>query len=488
MSIKLASSFNAVLTICKSSKTVLQIRCGRIYNILQMIRIIKLKINSLIQSIYKSRSLLSLKTSLLILIFLIIASPTYAAFPGTNGKIAFTSFRDGNHEIYTMNLDGSNPVNLTNNSAADFDPSWSPDGSKIIFRSQRDSADDTYIMNADGSNLKRLTTASGQDIHGSFSPDGTQIVFTSQRDGVDFELYKMNVDGSNQTRLTTNATREVYPKFSPDGNKILFIRGTSGSAEVYVMNSDGTNIQQLTTNSAVESHPDWSPDGTKIVFYSTRTGGGDIYTMNADGTEQVRITTEATIQVDPTWSPDGTKLIFQSNTGGDYEIVISDVDGSDPLTLTSNSSDDQNPRIQPLRITQQSSSASMVPPNCSSTKPVGSPQLFQIDTTGINATLHFSPVSNASSYFISYGYTSGDERFGTEFSLGNTDTAIHHTINALEPNTTYYFKVRSGNGCMPGDWSNNLKATTLYQNNTLGTKVFTAWEQMREVVEGWLRI
>ncbi|CAN5183505.1 hypothetical protein BH11PAT1_BH11PAT1_3970 [soil metagenome] len=126
--------------------------------------------------------------------------------------------------------------------------------------------------------------------------------------------------------------------------------------------------------------------------------------------------------------------------------------------------------------------------SCTSSKPESSPRLFQINATRGNATLFFSPSNNnTSSYVISYGYTSDDERFGVAFNYGSTNAAIKYTINQLESNKTYYFKVRGGNGCMPGDWSNTLKATTLPENNSLGTKIFTAWEQMKDVVQAWLK-
>ena len=79
-----------------------------------------------------------------------------AAFPGTNGKIAFESNRDGNEEIYVMNADGTNQTNLTNNAARDYVPAWSPDGSKIAFGSTRDGNDEIYVMNADGSGQVNL--------------------------------------------------------------------------------------------------------------------------------------------------------------------------------------------------------------------------------------------------------------------------------------------------------------------------------------------
>jgi Tol biopolymer transport system component len=83
----------------------------------------------------------------------------FATFPGEDGKIAFSSDRDGNREIYVMNAqDGSNQTNLTIDPAFDFDPSWSPDGTKIAFSSDRDGNTEIYVMNAqDGSNQTRLT-------------------------------------------------------------------------------------------------------------------------------------------------------------------------------------------------------------------------------------------------------------------------------------------------------------------------------------------
>jgi Tol biopolymer transport system component len=89
----------------------------------------------------------------------------FATFPGEDGKIAFTSDRDGNTDIYVMNAqDGSNQTNLTLDPAFDFDPSWSPDGTKIAFTSDRDGNTDIYVMNAqDGSNQTRLTDNAASD-------------------------------------------------------------------------------------------------------------------------------------------------------------------------------------------------------------------------------------------------------------------------------------------------------------------------------------
>ena len=103
-------------------------------------------------------------------------------FSGTNGKIAFSSERDGNGEIYVMDADGSNPTNLTNNGATDGGPAWSPDGGKIAFTSERDGNYEIYVMDADGSNPTNLTNNSAWDSEPAWSPDGSKIAFESYRE------------------------------------------------------------------------------------------------------------------------------------------------------------------------------------------------------------------------------------------------------------------------------------------------------------------
>ena len=100
----------------------------------------------------------------LILIFIFIFSFIACTIPKTTAEnnivqnsIAFTSNRDGNCEIYIMNIDGSGQIRLTNNPAFDLEPSFSPDGSKIVFETDRDGNCEIYIMNIDGSEQVRLT-------------------------------------------------------------------------------------------------------------------------------------------------------------------------------------------------------------------------------------------------------------------------------------------------------------------------------------------
>jgi len=125
-------------------------------------------------------------------------------------KIAFESKRDGNWEIYVMDADGKNLVNLTKNGAKDLGAAWSPDGTKIAFVSTRDGNWAVHVMDADGNNPVNLTQNGATDRTPSWSPDRTKIAFWSNRDGNE-EIYVMDADGNNPVRLTNNPADDDRP-------------------------------------------------------------------------------------------------------------------------------------------------------------------------------------------------------------------------------------------------------------------------------------
>ena len=200
----------------------------------------------------------ALSIYLLLAVFLLISPLVVVA----QGKIAFSSDRDGNHEIYVMNSDGSNQTRLTNTIAEELEPSLSADGSRIAFVSAIGGNlgnHQIYVMNSDGTNQTRLTNNTTNDFYQSFSPDGSKIIFSSNRD-----IFVMNPDGTNQISLTNNQQTNhpwiaVYPTFSPDGSKIAYQRSVGRKYEIYVMNSDGTNQTRLTNKgSSSDESPSWS--------------------------------------------------------------------------------------------------------------------------------------------------------------------------------------------------------------------------------------
>jgi Tol biopolymer transport system component len=306
------------------------------------------------QPFLASRSKGALTALLVLTVLAAIAGPAKASFPGANGKLAFTSDPSGlDLEVYAMNADGSGQTDLTNNPDSDSTPTWSPNGLKIAFSTDRDLNDEIYVIDANGANPVDLTNNNAaSDTSPAWSGDAQKLAFTSDRDGpFNLEIYSMNVDGSAPTRLTSTADSvlDTGAAWSPDGQKIAFTTTRDGNSEIYVMNANGTGQTNLTNNTATESGADWSPDGQKIAFASRRDGNAEIYVMNADGTNPKRLTTNSTSDFSPAWSPDGQKLAFRTNRDGNgYEIYVMNADGTSQTRLTTNTWLDTDPDWQPV--------------------------------------------------------------------------------------------------------------------------------------------
>lgn len=144
------------------------------------------------------------------------------AFSPDGERIAFTSNRDGDDEIYAMDAtdqdgdgNGDNLTKITNNTVSDTHVNFSPDGEKVAFSSNRDGNTEIYLANKDGSNPSRLTDTPKVDEFPAFSPDGTEVAFSSNRDG-NFEIYVVSSDGTGTpTRLTDNPQIDSKPDWAP---------------------------------------------------------------------------------------------------------------------------------------------------------------------------------------------------------------------------------------------------------------------------------
>ena len=157
------------------------------------------------------------------LIFLSCFGPSQS-YP-TIQQIAFQSARDGNFEIYTMDIDGYNQVNLTNHLNNDKYPQFSIDGTKLLFCSDRNGDYDIYIMTLDwyggytrykSIDIVNLSNQIGHDLSPVFSPTGKEIAFESfQNDN--YEIFIVDTSGSEKINLTNNIWQDRRPSFSPDG-------------------------------------------------------------------------------------------------------------------------------------------------------------------------------------------------------------------------------------------------------------------------------
>ncbi len=251
-----------------------------------------------------------------------------------SGEIAFVSDREGNFEIYIMNIDGTNLCNLTQNGSLDIDPAWSPDGSKIAFASSRDGNYDIYVVNADGSDLRKLTDDPEGDTSPAWSPDGLKITFASYRScNGQSCIYVMNSDGSEQSEFRNLPVFGTSPTWSSDGSALFVVNrpcvGCEGNISIsYIpLNSNGHAIQD-------GQSPTSSPFENQIVFSSSRSGNDEIYAYDLDGSEPRNLSQHSASDRMPDFSLDGSHIAFVSNRDGDDEIYIMKADGSDQYNIT----------------------------------------------------------------------------------------------------------------------------------------------------------
>ncbi len=274
------------------------------------------------------------------------ATPTI--YGGGSGRIVFSSYREGESEIFTMGVDGSGLIRLTEDSARLNQPTWSPDGSHIAYvRLEWLTNLEIYVMEADGSDQIRLTyNFQAYDIEPDWSPDGSQIAFASSQYGL-LDIFTINLDDFQQTRLTENLGVDSSPDWSPSGEQIVYRSEREENNEIFVMNADGSEKKNLTNHLASDTDPAWSPDGSMIAFVSDREGFEDIYVMNTDGSDPIRLTNSMAKDTYPAWSPDGRLIAFYSDRSGNFEIYVMNADGSNQIPITDHGDFDGFPDWEP---------------------------------------------------------------------------------------------------------------------------------------------
>jgi Tol biopolymer transport system component len=267
------------------------------------------------------------------LALLLTLSRAGASFPGANGQIAWSS----GGEIWTANPDGSGPVKLT--TAGGDHPAWSADGAFITF----DRAGEVFTMVANGALQTNVTNNVAADRQPTFSPDGTQIVFASDRNGGLFRIYRMPVAGGVATAVTSTgalpaASDDDAPEWNWANDRIVFQRGVpgegAGHTAIFSIKADGSDLQRLTTTTSPDGgaynkllRPKWSPNGTKVVFEAEAGScGSRLFIMNANGSSPTAVSKAGACDVaDPAWSPDGNLILFQAtdvDTLGDGLFAI----------------------------------------------------------------------------------------------------------------------------------------------------------------------
>lgn len=277
----------------------------------------------------------------------------------------------------------------------------------------------------------------------------------------------MSDEGSNLWRTTVNfGTGGIFSLASTENPAITSLSPADNDTGIIVSSNlvitFNKNVTAGSGNITIKKTSDDSVFETIAANDSKVTGNGTAtITINPSGT--LGSNTGYYILIDSTAFEDGSSNFFpgiSSTQAWNFTTqIIAPTATSTPTPTGSISS--------PSNTTTSSPSV----PSCTAEKPHLMPNLFQIDVSNTQARIYFTPLmGNVTNYYVAYGYTPTDERFGAMTNHASSNGVLSFVINELSPNITYYFKVRPHNDCMPGEWSNTMKVTT--SKNPTGAKFY----------------
>lgn len=266
--------------------------------------------------------------------------PSQAAFPGSNGKIAYADASG----IKAFNPDGSGEQTLLSGASS---PAWSSDGKKIAYVAPHNSGSGIFIADAVGSNPEYITIGADP----AWSPDGNKLVFMGGIGGLCIRDLATGVE----TQLTQFDPNFVdyhgMPAWQPGGNKIVFLRHWYSELpyehyDIWLVNADGSGLSQLTDVGVAADDPDpgldfdpsWSPDGFTILFIRSVADVG-IYTIGEGGFPLKLLKSTPGSSPFPAWSPDEDKIAYISYNSVSqpptYEIHVMETDGENDQVIIS---------------------------------------------------------------------------------------------------------------------------------------------------------
>ena len=225
-------------------------------------------------------------------------------FSPNRQEITYMSYESGQPKVYLLQIETGQRELVGNFPGMTFAPRFSPDGQKVIMSLLRDDGNSNiFAMDLRSRSTTRLTDSTAIDTSPSYSPDVSQIVFTSDRGGGSgrSQIYVMGADGSNPHRISFGDGVYSTPVWSPRGDLIAFTKQSGGEFQIGVMKTDGSGERILSSGFQQEG-PTWAPNGRVLMFFRDSAGGPKLVSVDLTGRNEQQIPT-ANYASDPAWSP-----------------------------------------------------------------------------------------------------------------------------------------------------------------------------------------
>jgi dipeptidyl aminopeptidase/acylaminoacyl peptidase len=250
---------------------------------------------------------------------------SHATWSPDGRQLALQTDRDGDWEIYTVEVETGRQTNITQNAASDMYPNWTPDGDVVHF-STRSGQAALWTTNPTSLDATGITDNDDcvPDYHPGWSPTNEYLAYRADCAGSG-DIWRLDFDDNQRANLTAGSpATDRYPAVSPDGNMVLFVSDRDGNEEIYVMDADGTNVRNLTNNNARDKQASWSPFGQYIIFISNRTGNDALWIMEPNGSRPTLLLDSDTADFDWPWwqppAPDAQEEDTMTTTTADADV------------------------------------------------------------------------------------------------------------------------------------------------------------------------
>ncbi|MBI4726555.1 PD40 domain-containing protein [candidate division TA06 bacterium] len=243
-------------------------------------------------------------------------------------KIAFSSKRDGNPEIYIMDASGQNPKRITNNPDLDYMPSFSPDGKSLAYISDRDGNNEIYLFDLQSQKERRMTANKFDDLFPRFSPDGGEIYFLSDRDGR-YEIWRLVPGKAGQPQKMEMAGEDKgnINIFDISGGQFVYQQEQENQVFLKSRSLTGGDARQINCPSFRAGLPTiLSPDGRYLLYTSSRQGNDEVYLYDRQTDQNLRLTVNPAEDVAFGMFPGQKTVLFDSQRDGDREIYLLHLD------------------------------------------------------------------------------------------------------------------------------------------------------------------
>ncbi|MEP7039694.1 MAG: hypothetical protein ABI891_15280, partial [Acidobacteriota bacterium] len=252
----------------------------------------------------------------------------FPTFSPDGKRIAFSSCRNmlGSHcNIWLMNADGSNQIQLTTGESDDLIPRWFQDMEQVAYISKHTGHWTLWAINLNTKREKMLLDLPDSLDYARLSPDGKQIVFNSKRNGGVFNVWTTSLAGGEPKQLTFDKELMGFPAWSPDGKYIAFQMKRGDDTHIMIMPREGGTPVQLTFDKGQSWTYDWSPDGDKILFAGQRDGIWNVWSVSRSTKKQQQLTNYTKLNSFvryPSWSPLGNQVVYEySETTGNIWVA-----------------------------------------------------------------------------------------------------------------------------------------------------------------------